>query len=145
MRRAVWREIEGRRQPEGAFRPGGLVFAGGAVLAAALVLGVALWLRPVAQPSSLVTTPVAEGPSADPTVAPSMASLPGGELPRVPTGLARVAPLRPHGPAPAAPAEPDPVKIEFQTANPNVRIIWLVKKGEAAPHPNSSGRKEEIS
>lgn len=143
MRRSVWREIEEHRQPEGVFRPGRLAFAGGAVLAAALMA--VLWLRPAAQPSVLVPTPVAEGPSAGPPVTASTGSLPAGELPSVPTRLARVAPHRSPAPAVAAPAEGVPVKIEFQTANPNVRIIWLVKKGEAVPHPDPSGRKEEIS
>ena len=33
----------------------------------------------------------------------------------------------------------------FQTANPEVRIIWLVKKGEAAPLPVSPSRHQEVS
>jgi hypothetical protein len=35
------------------------------------------------------------------------------------------------------------VKIEFQTANPDVRIIWLVKKG--AETPSAAGRNQEVS
>ncbi len=145
MRRAVWREIEARPRPEGAFWPGRFAFAGGAVLAAAVVLVAVLWLRPATQPSVPVPTPVAEGPSAGPAVAASAAKPPAEESPIVPTQLASVAPRRLPAPAQAAPAESVPVKIEFQTANPNVRIIWLVKKGEAVPHSNPSGRKEEIS
>jgi hypothetical protein len=37
------------------------------------------------------------------------------------------------------------VRIEFQTANPDVRIIWLVKKGEAAPAAAPAGRNQEVS
>ena len=36
------------------------------------------------------------------------------------------------------------VKIEFQTANPDVRIIWLVKKGEGIPSA-AAGRNQEVS
>jgi hypothetical protein len=35
------------------------------------------------------------------------------------------------------------MKIEFQTANPDVRIIWLVKKG--AETPSAAGRNQEVS
>jgi hypothetical protein len=46
---------------------------------------------------------------------------------------------------PAAPAvSPTVVKIEFQTANPEVRIIWLVKKDDGVPSVAAS-RNQEVS
>ena len=136
MRRGVWREIEARRKSEGAFRPGRLVFAGGVALAAALVT--ALWLRPRTGPS--VAGPPAPLTASTPAaVAAATPHPPVEELMEPPARrLARA--LRRRAPAPGV-----PVKIEFQTANPDVRIIWLVKKGEAAPRPSPAGRIEEVS
>ena len=36
-------------------------------------------------------------------------------------------------------------RIEFRTANPNVRIIWLVRKGEDKSSSLKAGRIEEVS
>ena len=146
MRRGVWRQIEARPGGEGAFRPGRLLLAGGALLAAALIA--VLRLRPASQ-VQVVTPPVpdrvhetsAEVSSGrghvDDDRPPLSATSPSSSASRLRSRTAS----RPG----AAPTGEAPVKIEFQTANPNVRIIWLVKKGEAVPHPNSSSRKEETS
>jgi hypothetical protein len=137
MRRAVWREIEARRQPEGGFRPARLVLAGTALLAAVLVA--VLWLRP---PASAPLAPVLAAVTRDPaTVAEAVQRPPAEESPRPPaTGHAR-----PNVRRRLTEPEGVPVRIEFQTANPEVRIIWLVNKGEAAPRPSSSSRHQEVS
>jgi hypothetical protein len=137
MRQGVWREIGARAGLEGTSRPGRLVFAGAAVLAAVLVA--VLWVRPVATAPVVATDATATKNSA--SVTESAQPPPVEEYPPLPAPghvRPRVHPRR---------AEPEgvPVRIEFQTANPEVRIIWLVKKGEAMPRPGFTGRKEETS
>lgn len=140
MRRAVWREIEERRQPEGAFRPALLVPAGAAVLAAVLVA--VLWLRPGA-PAATPAAPAYASVAATP--APVSATAAEHLLVEETFGPPATGHIRPS--IRPRRTEPDgvPVRIEFQTANPEVRIIWLVKKGEAAPRPFSAGRHQEVS
>lgn len=136
MRRGVWREIEARRKSEGAFRPGRLAFAGGALLAAALVA--VLWLRP--RNESVVASVRAPVPASPPAAASTAAPQRLVEdLPAPPATRRRLPARHPRG------AEAVPVKIEFQTANPDVRIIWLVKKDEAPPRQIPAGRTEEVS
>jgi hypothetical protein len=64
--------------------------------------------------------------------------------PPAPVKFARHTPRKPVRPAGRG-AESSVVRIEFQTANPDVRIIWLVKKGEAAPAAVTAGRNQEVS
>jgi hypothetical protein len=137
MRRGVWREIEARAAAQGAFRPARLVFAGAAVLAAVLVA--VLWLRPLPG-APVVPALAAVTTSAAPVVA-AVQRLPVEDSPRPPAA----AHVRTYARPRRREAEGVPVRIEFQTANPEVRIIWLVKKGEAAPRPFSSGRHQEVS
>jgi hypothetical protein len=142
MRRGVWREIEARREPEGAFRPGKLVFAGGALLAAALVA--ALWLRSSAA-TSVAAVRTSAGASTPAAVDAAIPQLPVSVPPATAVRRsARAAPLRPAARRPTK-AESVPVKIEFQTANPDVRIIWLVRSTAAAPRPPSASRNQEVS
>jgi hypothetical protein len=137
MRRAVWREIEARRQLEGGFRPARLVLAGTALLAAVLVA--VLWLRP---PVIAPVVPAFAAVTKDPaTVAEAVQRQPAQESPRPPA----IGRARPHVRPRRTEPEAVPVRIEFQTANPEVRIIWLVKKGEAAPTTPSSSRHQEVS
>jgi hypothetical protein len=135
MRRGVWSEIEARREPEDAFRPGRLLFAGGVLLAAALVA--VLWFR--LRNESVVASVRAPVPASTPAAASAAPQLLVENLPAPPAARRRLPARRPRG------AEGVPVRIEFQTANPDVRIIWLVKKGEAAPRPAPAGRIEEVS
>lgn len=138
MRRGVWRAIETRRRPEGAFRPGRLLFAGGALLAAALVA--MLWLRPRSESLEAVASARTPVPAAPPAAADTPASQRlVGDVPAPTAARRRLPARRPRG------FEGAPVKIEFQTPNPDVRIIWLVKKDEAPPRTISAGRKEEVS
>jgi hypothetical protein len=46
---------------------------------------------------------------------------------------------------PAVSGESAVERIEFRTGNPNVRIIWLVKKGEEKSSSFGAGRIEEVS
>jgi hypothetical protein len=145
VRRGVWREIEASAASEGAFRSGRLALAGAAALAAALIA--LLWLRPLTNgpaPAAPITSAAPSPVSvAVATPQPPVEEPPAPAAPR-PVGGAPSRAEDPVGPRPAA-AEGVPVKIEFQTANPNVRIIWLVKKGEAAPGPLLAGRNLEVS
>ncbi len=141
IRRGVWRRIEtdGRVAGKDPPRAGRLGLAGG--LLAGALLAVFLSLRP--RPEAL--QPVAREIAVSPTAA----------LPLEPSGIVESSP----SPAPRNPthslshvrvrpamtgARRSVVKIEFQTANPDVRIIWLVKKGEGIPSA-AAGRNQEVS
>ena len=142
LRRAVWRRIEtGTGRPAGR-RAGRLVLASAGVLAVALAAIVVLRAR-LDLPRA--AGPIAAAVRAEPAVA---------VLPTAP----REESVSPPAPATSGPdtlrkavrparRRPDPsvVRIEFQTANPDVRIIWLVKKGEAAPAAAPAGRNQEVS
>ena len=137
MRRAVWREIETHRRPERGLRPARLVLAGGALLAAVLV--VILWLAP---PVIAPVAPVLAAATTHPVTGAEAVQHPPAEESPGPSATGASRPrVRPRRTDPRA----VPVRIEFQTANPEVRIIWLVKKGEAAPRPFSASRHQEVS
>jgi hypothetical protein len=145
MRRGVWREIEEQKRARVAFRPGRFVFAGALCAAAAVAL---LWLRPSAE-GPFVAPPAFDGVPAISAEAAALgrSDLGGSRTPFAAAAPSSSAPRRWRaGARPGAvPADDAPVKIEFQTANPDVRIIWLVKKDEAPPRSISAGRKEEVS
>jgi hypothetical protein len=141
LRRAVRRRIEtGARRPVRG-RVGRLILASAGLVAVALAAILVLH-----SPPEIARVP---GRTAAPREEPAVAALP--EAPRN------------ESPAPPAPAtsvgdtprkavrtaargpESRVVRIEFQTANPDVRIIWLVKKGEAAPAAAPAGRNQEVS
>jgi len=136
MRRAVRRRVEARPGGFGlawGWSLGAVALAASALVAALLVVRVP---RPAATAQVAVTTPPARPESA--RVFDELPLLPIGRLPAL-------APARrPH---PAIPRAPDaaPVKIEFQTANPDVRIIWLAKPGEAPPRRSARAETEEVS
>ena len=136
IRRGVWRDIEARR----ARRPSWvrLCLAGGAAAAVAFLIAVVL--APWTSRPGEAGRPV---PSPAPEEVASIATRPA-EAP-----LATLPPARPRPsaarPRPPARPEPAPVTIEFQTVNPNVRIIWLVRRGEAPPRPLLPSSIEEVS
>lgn len=144
LRRGVWREIESRGLGAGGAVPRYHRFAvssAAALLVAALV-GLAVLSRerpgPAASPAAAAVpaapeeTVVAVAPPR--TVEESAAPEP------VP---AKARPLRARAGRHTGAAPPEVVKIEFQTANPDDRIIWLVKKG--AETPSAAGRNQEVS
>jgi anti-sigma factor RsiW len=141
VHRGVWQRIEaedgiaGHRAP----RAGRLVLGGG--LLAGALLAVFLLVRP--RPEAF--RPGTRRPAASPVTAPTVVMVqvagispeaaPGKTIRPVPRARVR----------PAAPiVSPSVVKIEFQTANPGVRIIWLVKKGDGVPSA-AAGRSQEVS
>jgi len=142
LRRAVWSRIEtgaGRPAPGAAGR---LILASAGLLAAALAAILVVHARPEStrapgrsggapreEPAvAALPAPVREEPSAPLAAATSV-----GDMPRKA--------IRPAGRGPESRVD----RIEFQTANPDVRIIWLVKKGEAAPAAAPAGRNQEVS
>jgi anti-sigma factor RsiW len=141
LRRAVWRWIEtGTGSPAGG-GAGRLILASAGILAVAFAAILVLRPRPELPRASGKT-------AAAPREEPAVAVLPAvpREEPASPPAPATFGPdlrkaVRPAGRRP----EPSVVRIEFQTANPDVRIIWLVKKGEAAPAAAPAGRNQEVS
>jgi anti-sigma factor RsiW len=144
LRRGVWREIERRGvAPAKAFPAGGrAILAGGGLLAA--VLAALLFGRRAAEPESAAPVRIAE-PSAAAASPGSASPVRDAVAPAVSPGLSAESHrpvVRRRGTAPE-PGE-ETVRIEFRTANPNVRIIWLVKKGEEKSSALAS-RNEEVS
>ena len=153
VRRNVWREIQaGRHRP--VWSAARLVFAAGGVLAAVLVAVVSARLaggRP-----ELPGRPAGTA-SLQPKIRPSVPSVVTAEAaeaaepePAAPVVLSRREPGRSSRPGaaarPVAPAgESQTVQIEFRTANPDVRIIWLVEKGQASRSALPASRNQEVS
>lgn len=140
VRRGVWERIEGKGNTAAERLPrhaGRLVLAGGllagALLAAFLsVRSHSRTLQPEAR--GLVASPAAAATpepgllvrnSPDPSPVHAISTAP----------RARVRPAVP-------PAGSSVVRIEFQTANPGVRIIWLVKEGDSIPSVAASRNQE---
>ena len=141
IRRGVWRRIETDRRVAGKDPPraGRLGLAGG--LLAGALLAVFLFLRPRPEALQPVAREIAVSPAAALPLEPSgtVESSPS-PAPRNPTHSLSHARVRPA----MTGARRSVVKIEFQTANPDVRIIWLVKKGEGIPSA-AAGRNQEVS
>ena len=144
LRRAVWREIRA-----GGHRAGGVTRRGvgigpwrAAGVVAALLIAFAAFLRlrpgrdasPVSTLASITPREKAVALAPPPHPEESLAREPAPSAP--PFSRAR------RGRRARAVAS-DVVKIEFQTANPDVRIIWLVKK--SAEPPSAAGRNQEVS
>ena len=155
MRREVWRRIESGQARPKAGMIGRLAWAAAGIFAAALA---AFLLVPRPRQGSAVVArrPPAIRPRATPATQPAVSPIP--EAPAAASAAAsatspepfRVAavsrPRRPARQRSSAAAGDSPVeRIEFRTANPNVRIIWLVRKGEEKSSSNAAGRIEEVS
>lgn len=141
VRHDVWQRIEAEsvvaeKRPPHTRR---LVLAGGLLAGALLAVFLSVHPRPeVPHPGAprLAASPVMTT-ALEPVVAAETSSEPA------PIPLIRsAARARVRQAAPAARASV--VKIEFQTANPGVRIIWLVKKGDGVP-TSAAGRNQEVS
>jgi len=142
LRLAVRRRIETDARRPARSRVGRLVLASAGLVTVALAAILVLHARPEVpraprgtgvasrEEPALAALPAAplEEPTAPPAPATSLA-----DTPRKAVRTAR------RGP------ESRVVRIEFQTANPDVRIIWLVKKGETAPAAAPAGRNQEVS
>jgi anti-sigma factor RsiW len=141
VRRGVWERIEakGNTAAERRRRAGRLVLAGG--LLAGALLAVFLSVHSHSRTLQPEAQRLAASPAAVPTLEPSLLAKsspdpsPAHAIPWAPRARAR-----PAGP----PAISSVVRIEFQTANPGVRIIWLVKEGESMPSVAAS-RNQEVS
>ena len=146
LRRGVWRQIESRglRAGEVVPRYGRFAVSSAALLAAAL-LGIVVLSKgrsgPVASPPAAAVPAAPEEAVAALTPARTLEEVEASAVPAPVPVKTRPPRARTGRPAGAAPSEV--IKIEFQTANPDVRIIWLVKKG--AETPSASGRNQEVS
>lgn len=149
VRRGVWRVIEARgldsRRSAFVARALGVAAAG----LAAAALGV-IWLAREAPEPALERV-------APPTATPLTTALPepssAGKSARLavpPAASSSVSPARAARVVRAArrravPAgEPAFSRIEFRTANPNVRVIWLVEKGRGDSSAPPAGRHQEV-
>jgi hypothetical protein len=147
MRREVWRRIEaGGAKPAAPFAGRRLVLTAAGLFAAALAA--VLLVRRAPRESTTVAAvlpPAAVAAAPSPAREEAPVSAPAPLL----TAPARVAAsnsrprVRPR--PPAVSGESAVERIEFRTANPNVRIIWLVKKGEEKSSSIEAGRIEEVS
>jgi len=144
VRRGVWQRIEAqegesrRRHP----RADRLVLAGGLLAAALLAVFLSVRRRPEAVETAqrrLAASPVAV-PAAGAVAAAEDHSEPPVSVASEAIASAPRARVR----RAATAGGQSVVKIEFQTANPDVRIIWLVKKGGGVPSA-AAGRLQEVS
>jgi hypothetical protein len=143
LRRAVWSRIETDAVRPARGRVGRVILASAGLTAAALAAILVLHARPELPRAAGRTGAVVA--REEPAVA-ALPEAPREEPPPPPT------PATPVGYTPrkavrtaARGSESRVVRIEFQTANPDVRIIWLVKKGETAPAAAPAGRNQEVS
>ena len=147
LRRGVWREIESRGlRAEGvASRYRRFAVSSAAALLAAVLVGLAVLSR--GRPGPAASPPAAAVPAAPERMV--MAVAPARTVEEVEESAApepvpaKARPLRARAGRHTGAVPSEVVKIEFQTANPDVRIIWLVKKG--AETPSAAGRNQEVS
>ena len=141
LRRAVWRRIEADSGRPARGGLGRLVLATAGLAAVALAAILVVHARPQV-PRAPGQTPAAlrkelpvaalpEAPREEPPAPSPARSV--GDPPRKAVRMA------------ARGTESHVVRIEFQTANPDVRIIWLVKKRETAPAAAPASRNQEVS
>ena len=143
LRRGVWREIESRGlRAGGAFpRYRRLAVSSAAGLLLTVLMGLAVLSK--GRPGRVASPPSAGLPAAPrEAVAAAAPPEPFEKSAPAPDSVTARFPRARGGRHPAA-VPSDVVKIEFQTANPDVRIIWLVKKG--AETPSAAGRNQEVS
>lgn len=141
LRRAVWIRIEtGVGRPTRG-RLGRLILASAGVMAVALAAILVLHRPEHPQAPGRTGAAFREEPA--------VAALPAAprEEPPAPPEPVTAGGYTPRKAVRTAARGPESrvVRIEFQTANPDVRIIWLVKKGETAPAAAPAGRNQEVS
>jgi hypothetical protein len=144
LRRGVWREIESRGLGAGGAVPRyrQFVVSSAAALLVAALVGLAVLSR--GRPGPAASPPVAAVPAAPEervVVAAPAQSLEESAAPEPVAAKAR--PFRARAGRHTGTVPSEVVKIEFQTANPDVRIIWLVKN--SAETPSAAGRNQEVS
>jgi anti-sigma factor RsiW len=142
VRRSVWRRIEeGKPELPGFFPDRSRLLVAGAALFAAVLAGLLLVRRP---PDKTITA--RREPSPAPST-PLSVSAPDAPLAKPsPVQVAAASPpsrVRHHRSVRGEPSGVD--RIEFRTANPNVRIIWLVRKGGEKSSSLPAGRNQEVS
>jgi anti-sigma factor RsiW len=142
LRRAVWSRIETDAGRPARGRVGRIILASAGLMAVALAAILILHARPEFPRAAGRTGAAAREE-------PAVAALPAAtreEPPALPAPVTSVGNTSRKAVRTAARgAESRVVRIEFQTANPDVRIIWLVKKGETAPAAAPAGRNQEVS
>jgi Putative zinc-finger len=144
LRRGVWREIESRGLRAGGAVPRYRRFAvsSAAALLVAVLVGLAVLSR--GRPGPVASPPVAALPTAPEETVVAVAPARTVEESAAPEPVpAKARPLRARAGRHTGAVPSEVVKIEFQTANPDVRIIWLVKKG--AETPSAASRNQEAS
>ncbi len=144
LRREVWQEIESRglRAGRRVERDRRWAVSSAAALLAAVIVGLAVLSKgrsgPAGPPPAAAVPAATEqrAAAAPPrNVEESAAPEPGSTKARLP---------RLRGGRHSGAARTETVRIEFQTANPDVRIIWLVKKEAEKPSAGAS-RNQEVS
>jgi hypothetical protein len=152
IRREVWQRIEaGKPKSHGQFGRRLVLTAAG--LFAAALAAVLLVRRAPEDPSTVASAPPpatlgaaaavqSPAPASVETPAVFAPSPPATEPSRVAASLPRDR-VRPRPPGSSGESRVE--RIEFRTANPNVRIIWLVKKGEEKSSSLGAGPLEEAS
>jgi len=151
IRRDVWRRIEAGGERPRSPLAGRLVLTAAGLFAAALAAVILDRRAPresrtvVAAPPAATAAARAVGPSPALAEAPSVPA-PAHVVTAGPVRAAASILRRPAGRrSPAVSGESAVERIEFRTANPNVRIIWLVRKGEEKSSSRAAGRLEEVS
>lgn len=145
LRREVWQEIESRglRAGRRVERDRRWAVSSAAALLAAVLVGLAVLSKGRSGPAGPPPAAAVQAPTeqrAAAVVPPRVVENPAAPEPPAFEALPPRARLRRH--SGSAPTEV--VRIEFQTANPDVRIIWLVKKAAEKPSAGAS-RNQEVS
>jgi anti-sigma factor RsiW len=145
LRRQVWKRIEagGRKSSPAPVGRARMTLAAAGVLAAAAA---ALLLTGRPRESRLASAPPVAPPASTVAAEPAVVAQTVSPAPDAPIAVAAAVPRQHARRSRLSPETNSAVdRIEFRTANPNVRIIWLVKKGEEKSSALDAGRNQEVS